>query len=580
MTDSKSPSAANSQPSSQDAWTKSERGALELRIAELTGVAEHLTQTITISQRHAERLEKEVEDLRRMQQLSLADYKAQEELNAQKRQELHILTMELKKCESVIIGQQERIRATAETIEIGEKNSKQMVQALQAECHEKMRAIRQEFDSERERLNIELEVHTRETEVAIKQLREELAQTRKKEQRALEIEMHEGKKKAEDTIARILQEGRNKNEAFIKATEITALEVQRESEVAAKRLLVEANQKAAEIIRNAQVEAEEIRRRTHNDEINFLKEKNSGLAELKLMVAQAREDAKDIIAAAAEEAKELQARVEAENEAKIIAANQKISQARKVAEKETQDFIQKARAGLATEVKNQEARLAQLQKEVDQEVAIERNQANEEARQIVINARERAQAILDTAAHEKNYKLEEIKALEASTFESARQSAANITSDADKIAITLIEEARGRAANVEKTVEGLIAQAHVEANRIRGAAEAYFERIKRDLPDPAEWERELNKIRQDEQERLRSLIEPTVKNYLAAIDRAINEVFFSLPQKYQTHKVIQDFAEAIAHIQRKKNLINFTELLARSTQPSSQAPQGPIKGAS
>lgn len=577
MTNDKSPSASTQ----QDSWTKSERGSLELKIAELTGVAEHLTQMIAVSQRHAERLQIELEDFRRQKQLAIADSLAQDELNAQKRHELHSLSIELKRNEGLLIAQEERIRAAIESVELAEKNSKQAIEAIQEECREKMKAIKQEFDSERERLNIELEVQNRETETAIRHLREELSQQRKKQQRNLEVEHQEAKKKAEDSVTRLLQEGKSKNEALIKATEVTALEVHRESETAAKRLLQDANQKATEIIRAAQIEAEEIRRRTHNSEINFLKEKNSGLAELKVMVANAREEAQDIIAHAIDEAKALQQKAEAENEAKLNANNQKISQARKAAEKETQDFIQKARTELAQEARSQEAQLAYLKKSVEEEIAHERQRVGEEARMILTQARERSQIILETASNEKHFKLEEIKATEATIFETARQAAATITHDADKIALTLVEEARERARTIERTLDAVLAEAQKEGAKIRAQADAYFEKIKRELPDPEEWEHELARIRKEEQGRLHALIEPTVKNYLAAIDIAINKVFLALPQKYQNHAVIQEFTEAIGEIQRKKNLINFAELISRSapSQPSSQT-QKPIRGAS
>jgi hypothetical protein len=361
---------------------------------------------------------------------------------------------------------------------------------------------------------------------------------------------------------------------LIKATEATALEVHRESESAAKRLILEANQKAADIIRMAQHEAEEVRRRTHNAEVSFLKEKNSGLAELKLMVANAKEEAQAIITAANKEASEIQYKVEKDNEAKITAANSKISQARKVAEKETQEYIEKSKAELTRQAKEQEVMLARKVKETEDQLAQERKRLEEEARSVLASARERAQALIETANNEKNYKVEEIKVLESSMFQSARQSAAAITHDAEKIALKIVEEARTRTRTVEKAVESIMAQANEEAGKLRARADAYAERIKRELPDPAEWESELAKIRHQEQDRLQSLIEPTVKNYLTAIDMAVNSIFMELPPKYQGNKVIQDFAEAIANIQHKKNYIKFSDLIPKmsSSQPMSGTP--------
>ncbi|MFY7928487.1 MAG: hypothetical protein ACOVS5_06420, partial [Oligoflexus sp.] len=76
-------------------------------------------------------------------------------------------------------------------------------------------------------------------------------------------------------------------------------------------------------------------------------------------------------------------------------------------------------------------------------------------------------------------------------------------------------------------------------------------------------ESELARMRREEQERLKALIDPTVKNYLKAIDMAISDIFVQLPTKYHSNKVIQDFANAIAGIQHRKNLVNFAELVPK-----------------
>ncbi|MCX6128068.1 MAG: hypothetical protein NTX25_03270, partial [Proteobacteria bacterium] len=220
--------------------SKAEIDALELKIVELTGVAEYIAQKIAISQVNSERLEKEVEDFRRVRQQIETDIRAQEELIANKRRETHELEIEIKKHEMTISGQQEQTRTLAETIAIAEKRSRQAIEDFQAETDEKIRAIKHEFESERERINIGFEVHRNQAQAEMKQFNEEMAQTRKKQERAREIEVQEAKKKAEETIEKLLHEGRSKNEALIKATEATALEVHRESEASAKRLLAEA----------------------------------------------------------------------------------------------------------------------------------------------------------------------------------------------------------------------------------------------------------------------------------------------------------------------------------------------------
>ncbi len=555
--------------------SKAERDALELRIAELTGAAEYLAQTIAISQGHIDRLEKEIDDHHRHKAQAEAELRAQEEINAHKRRETHALETEIKKHEATINHQQDSIRTLAETLDIAEERYKHAIESYQSETESKLKAIKYEYDTEKERLNIELENHRNQIQAEMKILTEEMEQNRKKQQRALEIEFHDMKRKAEETVAKVLQDGRSKNEALIKATEATALEVHRESEVAAKRLILEANQKSADIIRAAQHEAEEVRRRTHNAEVSFLKEKNSGLAELKLMVANAKEEAQAILAVATKEAAEVQYKIEKDNEAKISAANHKISLARKAAEKEVQEFVERTKADMVRQAKEQELVLARKVKETEDHLAKERKHLDDEARSILASARERAQALIETCNNERNYKVEEIKALESSMFQTARQSAAAITHDAEKIALKIVEEARTRTRTVEKAVEAIMTQANAEAAKVRARADAYAERIRRELPDPAEWESELAKIRQQEQDRLQALIEPTVKNYLSAIDIAVNTIFMELPSKYQSNKVIQDFAEAIANIQHKKNYIKFSDLIPRmsaSQQPMSETP--------
>lgn len=552
--------------------SKTERGALELKITELKGDAEYLAQAIAVSQGQIDRLEKDVEDLHRLKQQAQAELKAQEDLNASKRRETHRLDMEIKKGEATISGQQDRLRILAETIETAERRSKKAIESYALETDSKLKAIKQEFDSEKERLNLDLEAHRNQTHTEMKLITEEMEQNRKKQQRTLEIEYQDKKKKTEETVAKILQDGRSKNEAHIKATEATALEVHRESESAAKRLVLEANQKAADIIRAAQHEAEEVRRRSHNAEVSFLKEKNTGLAELKLMVANAKEEAQAIIAAAMNEASESQYKVEKDNESKMSEVNKKISSARKAAEMERQEIIEGARAEMLAKAKEQEATLARRVKETEELLAQERKRFEEEARTVLANARERAQAIVETANNEKVFKFEELKALESSMFQSAKQSSSAITQEADKIALKLVEEARSRTRNIEKIVETIISEASDEGAKIKTRADLYAEKIKRELPSLEDWESELTKIRGQEQDRLRALIEPTVKNYLNAIDKAINEIFMELPPKYQSHKVIQEFAEAIANIQHKKNYIKFGDMIPKLgiVQPTSE----------
>jgi len=568
------------------ALSKAERGALELKIAELTGAAEYLSQTIAMSQGHAERLEKELEDLQRTKEQAESELMTQQEMNVECREEKNRLEMEIKKGEAMISSQQERIRILGETIYTAERRSKHAIESFQNETESKLKAMRQEYETEKERFTIELDSHRNQTYREIKVLTEELEQYRKKQQRALEIEYQDMKRKAEETVTKILAEGRSKNEALIKATESTALEVHRESESAAKRLVQEANQKSSDIIRTAQLEAEEVRRRSHNAEVSFLKEKNGGLAELKLMVSNAKDEAQVIVANAMKEASEIQYKVEKENEARITAANTKISMARKASEIEKQDLTEKANAELVKRAREQEAVLARKIKEADEHLNNERKRFEDEARNMVASARERAQAIIETANHEKNFKYEELKALESSMTQSARQSAASISHEAEKIALKIVEDARSRTRNIEKIVETIIAEATDDAAKLRSTAEAYAERIKRDLPNPEDWDAELANIRQQEQDNLHSLIEPTVKNYLRAMDQAVNAIFLELPPKWQNNQVILEFAEAISNIQHKKNYIKFGDMIPKLAvvQPvqdnGSSMPQLPLKKSS
>ena len=96
-----------------------------------------------------ERLEKEVDDIRRLKLQAESELRSQEELNASKRQEVHALEMNVKKNESTISMQQERIRTLAETIEIAEKRSQQAIETFQAETDSKLKAIRHEFETDR-----------------------------------------------------------------------------------------------------------------------------------------------------------------------------------------------------------------------------------------------------------------------------------------------------------------------------------------------------------------------------------------------------------------------------------------------
>jgi hypothetical protein len=554
-----------------------ELDAVERKIAELTGTAEHLSLTIANHQRHVERLEREVEDFRRLKQQAETEFHTQEAARVARRKELQELEVDIQKCEALISTQQERLRALAETVEVAEQRSKQIVADLQADSNDKLKAIEHEFDAKKELLSAELESYRAQTQSDIKQLGEDVSQSRKRQMRALETELHDARTSAEDAVAKLLHEGRAKYEATTKAAEATALEVCRESEAAAKRLMAEANQKAAELVRVAQLEAEEVRRRTHAAEIDFLREKNDGLAELKLLMARAKEEAQSIVAAAMKEASELQYKTENDNEARIADANRRIGVARKAAEKETKDWVDLTRGELIRQLKEQEQILARRVKEHEDHVANERQRLGEEARAVLASARERAQAIIETANNERSYKLEELKALENSMFQSARQSASSITHDAEKIALNIVEDARDRVRNIDKTVESIIAQAAEEALKFKIEADAYAERIRRELPDPILWESELAKIRQEEQDRFQALIEPTVRNYLKAIDRAVSNVFDELPLKWQTNKVINDFAQAIADLQNRKNQMNLSDLIPKATtsspgQPISQPP--------
>lgn len=559
-----------------NASLKSERHAMELKVAELSAAAESFAQRIAIAQGQMERLDKQVEDYRRFKQQAEVEFQSIEQLNAERRREIHKLDMEIKVNEAAIGNQQERAHTLAETIEIAEKRNRQIIDASQAETDLKLKGIRHEFDLERERLTIDLTNHRNRIQTEMQEISEEWEQIRKKQQRTLEIEAQDARKKIEETVAKTLQEGRGKNEALIKATEATALEVHRESEAAAKRLLAEATQKAADIIRAAHLEAEEVRRRTHNAEVSFLKEKNSGLAELKLMVNNAKDEAQKIISAATRTATDIQYKSEQENEARIAALNHKMSLARKTAEKETQEVMEQAKAAWTQQATEHAAGLARRVKETEEQINLDRRRMEEEARTLLGSARERAQAIVETANHEKNYKFEELKALESSMFQSARQSASSITQEAENIALNIVEEARGRAHTVEMQVDDILERANGEATKIKSAAIAYAEKVKREVPNPADWEAEITRMRQQEQARLQALVEPTVMKYLEAIDMSITNLFVELPSKYQSNKVIHDFAQAISNIQQRKSQIKFSDLVLNASvgsgQPLSQAP--------
>lgn len=543
--------------------SRSELHALELRIAELTGVAEFLAQKISLSQGHIERLERDIEDSRRLKAQAEAELQAQEEIHSTRRRAVQKLEAEIERHESTINNQQERIRTLAETIDIADKRSKQVIDSIQAETNDKLKVLQQEFEAERERIRITLEVQRNETQAEIRQFTEDLHAARKKQLRALEIETQAAKKRADEDLAKMNLESRQRAEGLIRAAETTAQELTRESEASARRLLAEANQKATDLIRAAQLEAEDVRRRSHHAEVNFLKEKNQGLADMKLFLSKAKDDAQATITEAMRVATDTRYAVEKENELKIAQTNQKIMQMTKAAEGEAQEHLEKVRAELFRLTQKQETDLAQKKRENEEAIAHERQRAEEEVRTILTSARDLAQSIIEAANQEKSYKFEELKATEASLVQSARQLADGLTQEAETTALKLVDEARLRAASVDKQIESIVLRAQEQANAIQATADAYCERVKREVPDPALWESELARMRREEQERLKALIDPTVKNYLKAIDMAISDIFVQLPTKYHSNKVIQDFANAIAGIQHRKNLVNFAELVPK-----------------
>ena len=173
--------------------SKTERGALELKIAELTGAAEYLSETISLSQGHAERLEKDVEDIQRHKQQAEVELKAQEVLNGNMSREIHRLEMEIKKNEATISSQQERVRIMAETIDRAERRSKQAIEAFHDETDSKLKSIKHEYEAERERYTIDLETHRNQSLAEMKQLNEELDMSRRKQLRSFELEYQDMK---------------------------------------------------------------------------------------------------------------------------------------------------------------------------------------------------------------------------------------------------------------------------------------------------------------------------------------------------------------------------------------------------
>ena len=190
-----------------------ERNARELKLAELTGEIEFLSQAIALSQGQSERLNKEVEDCKRLQQQAEIEFQERQKLSADKRQEINALEIDIKKNEACILSQEERIRTLFESVEIAEQRSKQSIEAIQVETGSKIKAIHQSLEAEKERLSVELNSHRSQTQMEMKQLTEEILQNRKKQERALEVEIQDMKRKAKEEVKKLLQDGRHKNEA-------------------------------------------------------------------------------------------------------------------------------------------------------------------------------------------------------------------------------------------------------------------------------------------------------------------------------------------------------------------------------
>ena len=545
---------------------KNKLDMVKRKIAESTGTLESINQQISVYEDRVERDEQHLEDLKRLIIQAQEELKKQGEVNLQKRQELQTLEADTHKNESEIISQREQIRVLKESIEITEEKNRQTIELEEANYHNKMKQMKSEFSSNREEMQHHFEVFKTNIENEKREFKEKFEDEKKRQIRLFEVDVEKRKYRADEEIKRTLDDGRAKNEALVKAAEATALEVHQESESAAKRLVLDANQKASELIRGSQIEAEEIRRKTHNAEVQFLKEKNISMAEMKQSINKAKEDAVKIIEEANSKAKLLVEQTDRANEEKTIQANSDISKARKLAEQQTNEYIQKSRESLMERVKEQEEILAKKAKDTDEYVKFERENLQREVDRSLTEARERSQIIIEGANNEKNYKIEELKALETTMFHSAKQSATVITGEAEEISLQIVEEARSRAANIESTVEGIIDEANDEAAEIKAQVIAYSDRIRRELPDPEKWEEELERIRVDERNNLHNLIEPTIKNYLKAIDMAVSKIFVDLPVRYQNNKVIQSFAEAIQGIQSKKNQMNFAALIPKSNK--------------
>lgn len=540
--------------------------AIRRKVAESHGTLEQLSQQIDIYQGQRDRIDAETQEIIKDREFIKTEVSSLEEKITENRKVVQDLEAEINKNNSFLLSLEDQIRTLQETIEITQQKSQQVIEAEKANADDKLKSIAAEFLEEKERLQHEYEHFTNQLKIEQDQYEQDLRKKRKEETRALDVELYETRKKAEEQASKLLADSNRKCDTIIKATEATAHEVHRESESAAKRLILEATQKANELVRSAHLEAEEVRKKTHSAEIAFLKDKSTSQAELKLMIEEAKDRATNIIEKANTEATAMIGKTETDCENTINAANTNASKILRDSQEEADHLMQQTKAELVRREKAQENMLRIKIKSAEDRIAEEREKLQKDSQFILKSARERAEVIVDSAQGDYNFKLEEIRNLENHTREKSKMAAEKVLSDAETIALDIVEKARNRAATIEDAMSSIIAEAEAEANEIKRKAHLYAEEVKETVPDPSRWEAELRNIKETEQRRLAQLIEPTVRNYLKAIDKAVNNIYLELPARHHKNKIIQEFTQAISMIQERKNQLRIEDMIPKDSE--------------
>lgn len=93
-----------------------------------------------------------------------------------------------------------------------------------------------------------------------------------------------------------------------------------------------------------------------------------------------------------------------------------------------------------------------------------------------------------------------------------------------------------------------------KAENIRSKAEEYAHQVKSKVPNLDKWEEELNKILLKEKNEYDQNLQSQIKNYKTTINNALNDLYFSLPNKFQKSKELQEIMSNFS-----KHLLNQLE---------------------